>query len=94
MAGPIIEQGILRGGRYGVLVRTPFDEAFVEKLKSMLPAPDRIWNGEAWWCAAEQLETVQFLVLQHWPGFMLIGEGGEDDQVVTRNGSTAQPRFL
>lgn len=94
MKQPTIEQNVKRQGRTGLLVVTPFDELFVDKLKSQVPTLDRWWTGDAWFVTSEHMDLVVSLCLQHFGGLMLLGGDGEEDRIVDRSGSTAQGRLL
>lgn len=64
-------------GRPGVLVRTPFDEAVIEQLKT-IPTKDRRWWPEvgAWWVSAEQADLAEHFVRSRWDEVDVVGLDG------------------
>lgn len=65
---PKLEHGVDIDGRDGVLLTTPFDQQFVDELKSTLPRGDRRWSSErrAWWVAAERTAYAIGVTLRFW----------------------------
>jgi len=51
-------------GRPGVLVKTPFSDAFLLQLKGMVPSGDRWWNEHAkgWWVAIVHQDVMEHIV--------------------------------
>lgn len=83
--------------RDGFLVRTPFDDAFVEELKAMVPSADRRWwaDSRAWWVAAEQEDLLVHLLLRRFGGYEVYDEDAGEVVIVGRDGRRAvQGGFL
>lgn len=69
-------------GRPGVLVKTPFSDAFLLQLKAMVPRDGRWWNEYAsgWWVAIPYRSVVEHLVRDIFGTYEL---EDEDGQVIT-----------
>jgi len=85
-----------RDDRDGLLVRTPFDGAFLTALKASIPVPDRIWVMDlgAWWVAAAHRDLVIQLCLQAFGSVLCYGGAREPDVWIDRDGVVRQERLL
>jgi hypothetical protein len=65
-------------GRPGVLVKTPFSDAFLLQLKALVPYTDRWWNERAvgWWCAQPYQDVVEHIVRDVFGTYELEDEDG------------------
>lgn len=88
MKVPKLEHGVDLDGRTGALLTTPFQQDFIDELKSTLPRGDRRWAGElrAWWVAPEHTSYAIDLMLRFWSAVDVIGDPDEGDYQVDRDG--------
>lgn len=87
MSLPTVERQVVgRDGREGVSLRFPYDAGVVAALKDEIPAPDRYWNGETWWVAAEHEDAAVQILQRRWNEILFIGLDGESDYLMDRNG--------
>jgi hypothetical protein len=95
---PTIEPGVADDrGRDGMLLRFPFHEGAVEDLKEEVATPSRRWQPDlgGWWVAREYRDTAVHVLLSYFPEVMILGEAGEDDELLARDGSRlAQGRLF
>lgn len=80
--------------RPGSLVRTPYDEAFIEAVKA-LPWQDRRWiaHESAWWVADEHMDRAKDLVIHHYGAVELVDEDGVCE-ICSKHERSRQERLL
>lgn len=92
-----LERGVPgpKDDRPGLLLRAPYNEQFIDELKSTLPGADRYWSPalEGWWLAEECEDAVVELVLYHYGEVMLLDPDG-GDELIDRHGRARQERLL
>ena len=73
--------------RLTVALRTPYDEMFVELLKSEIPRGHRGWDreGRMWWVSDEHRETAEKIILSRWSQMRVMG-AEDGDYVVDHQG--------
>lgn len=92
-----LERGVPgpRDDRQGLLLRAPYNETFIDEIKSTIPQSDRYWSPalEGWWLAEECEDTAIALLLEHYGEVMLIDPNG-GDELIDRHGRSRQERLL
>ncbi len=73
-------------GKPGFLVKTPYDDFFLEQLREMVPVRDRWFNRprKGWWIAEEHRDVILHLVREAFGGAIVVVD--EDGREITHEG--------
>ena len=92
-----IERGVVHpeNNTQGILLKSPFHSGLVEMLKE-LPRPDRRWAPEidGWWVASVHEDYAVRALLDAFGEVTVLGEGGEGDVHIDRDGVVQQERLF
>ena len=74
-----------------IVLRTPYDEDFVEALKQ-LPREARRWDAQAkvWRVDLDHVSHVRDLMLRHWNEIAVVNDPDEGDHILDASGTIHQ----